>query len=164
MPSKKKASLTPNQRAFLAAYSQSCSLTGAARAAGVDQCRHYKWLKSDLYRSAFEDAKQQAIAILEDEAVRRAHEGMRRYKFTKDGTPILFPPGHAEEGKPYYEHAYSDPLLILLLKANCPDKYRENIRQELVGGNGGPVQLQIVEEIVDVPNPDENDPPPSGAA
>lgn len=41
----------------------------------------------------------------------------------------------------------SDTLLIFLLKAHRPAMYRE--RFEVSGPNSGPMQLQIIEEIVD---------------
>lgn len=41
----------------------------------------------------------------------------------------------------------SDTLLIFLLKAHRPAMYREKF--EMSGPGGGPMQLQIIEEIVD---------------
>src|ERR1700722_3578426 len=75
-PAPKKGELAPNQRAFLAAYSETCNVSRAAKAAKIDRATHYEWMKTnDPYKKAFEEAKEQAADALEDEAVRRAHEG-----------------------------------------------------------------------------------------
>jgi hypothetical protein len=58
----------------------------------------------------------QAACTLEDEAVRRAHEGLRK--------PVWY------KGKIVgYETEYSDTLLLAVLKANNPDKFRDRIEQ-----------------------------------
>ena len=62
-----------------------------------------------------------ATEVLEAEARRRAVTGVRRLKFDK-GQAIIDP----ETGEPYVELDYSDVLLIFLLKARAPEKYREN--------------------------------------
>lgn len=67
-------------------------------------------------------AIESGIDKLEDEAHRRAHDGVERKKFHK-GDPIIDP----ETGKAYVEREYSDRLLEMLLKAKRPEKYRENI-------------------------------------
>lgn len=41
---------------------------------------------------------------------------------------------------------YSDLLLIFLLKAHKPEKYRETRRYEVSGPNGGPVELATPKE------------------
>jgi hypothetical protein len=65
----------PKKRAFLAAYAQVGSVSGAARAAGVSRRSHSRWLEDADYASAFETAKDEAADTLEDEARRRAFEG-----------------------------------------------------------------------------------------
>ena len=48
----------------------------ACAAAGVDGTTHYWWLKNDAeYRKSFEEAREEAVGLLEDEAVRRAYQG-----------------------------------------------------------------------------------------
>jgi len=64
---------------------------------------------------------------LEEEAIRRARDGVRRMKFNpKTGEPYIDP----ETGKPYLEHEYSDNLMLALLKRHFPD-YRERAAPEL---------------------------------
>jgi hypothetical protein len=112
-----------SQRAFLAAFARCGHIGKAATAAKVDRRSHYYWLNDDAeYAAAFLEAKEAALEILEKEAVRRAVQGLRRYKFHR-GEPILDP----KTKKPYYELEYSDVLLIFLLKALNPGKYRDKV-------------------------------------
>jgi hypothetical protein len=47
---------------------------------------------------------------------------------------------------------YSDTLLIFLLKGARPQKYRDNVRQEVSGPNGAPlIPTKIVIEVVPTP-------------
>jgi hypothetical protein len=96
-----------HQQAFLAAYSETCSITSAARAAKLNRASHYEWLARDEeYRKVFAKAHEQAADALEDEAVRRAHEGTEK--------PITV------AGEREIVREYSDTLLIFLLKAIRP--------------------------------------------
>jgi hypothetical protein len=54
---------------------------------------------------------------LEDEAVRRAREGVRKLVFYK-GAPVYV------HGEPLYETEFSDRLLERLLEANNPQKFK----------------------------------------
>lgn len=112
----------PKKRAFLIAFSGCGNVKLSAATAQVVPHTHYDWLANDPnYAAAFATVKKQAVVALEDEAVRRATMGLRRKKFTKSGDPIMDP----ETGQQYEEHEYSDTLLIFLLKANDPEKFRE---------------------------------------
>ncbi|MBA3313526.1 MAG: hypothetical protein H0T47_09615 [Planctomycetaceae bacterium] len=116
------AAVSPVQAAFLAAYEASGQVTSASVAAEVDRSAHYRWLKDEpAYVAAFERSEAIAAGGLKDEARRRAVEGLRRYKFTKSGDPIL----HPITKEPYFEDARSDTLLLAELKAKFPDEYRE---------------------------------------
>ena len=112
------------QAAFLSAYAECGNITGAARVADVDRTTHYWWLANDEsgeYKKAFEAAHEAAIDALEAEARRRAVEGIEKAVGWHKG----------EAGG--YETVYSDTLLIFLLKGARPDKYRDNVRQEIHG-------------------------------
>lgn len=80
-------------------------------------------------------ALDESADLLEQEARRRAEQGVQRLKFHNgatikvqaqgpggeplvniDGAPIMVP---------YVEHEYSDTLMIFLLKGIRPEKYRE---------------------------------------
>jgi len=65
------------RRAFLAAYAEYGSIRAAAKAAGMDRSNHYEWMKDvPGYAAAFEEADARSGDALEDEATRRAHEGV----------------------------------------------------------------------------------------
>jgi hypothetical protein len=75
-------------------------------------------MKDDaVYASAFEDATRMAGDFLEDEAIRRATEGVERKIFHQGE--------HVDN-----ETVYSDTLLIFTLKGAKPQKYRDNIKIE----------------------------------
>jgi hypothetical protein len=129
------------QKAFLAAYAATASITAAARAARIDRTSHYLWLQdSKGYPEAFAAAGEQAAQTLEDEAVRRANEGVFEpnvFKgqftygpeaFTKDaeGRTTL-----KRGAKPLGIWKYSDTLLQFLLKGLRPEKYRDTWKGEI---------------------------------
>jgi len=114
------------QEAFLAAYAQTGVILTAAKATGISRETHYEWLKKDeTYPERFEQAKEDSIDVLEQEAIFRATEGLRKYKFHQ-GEPIL-----DENGNHYYEVERSDTLLIFMLKGKRPEKYRDNFKGEV---------------------------------
>lgn len=116
----------------------------AVGAVGLSRAVHYQWLHDDpVYAAAFEQSREQAADRLEQEARRRAIEGVRRKKFTRAGEPIM----DTETGKQYEELEYSDTLLIFLLKGARPDTYRERQVHELTGKDGGPIESMAVIEV-----------------
>lgn len=85
----------------------------ACQSANVDRSTFYDWLKADPdYKAAFEAAQERTTRMLEDEAFRRAFDGVDEPVFHQG----------QECGK---IRRYSDTLLIFLLKAQNPAKYRE---------------------------------------
>ena len=137
---------------FLAAFVETATIRGAVRASGVDDETHYNWLRKDPeYVKRFEEAERKSIKAMEAEGRRRAIEGVRRLKFDKSGAPIIDP----ETGQPYVEHAYSDTLLIFLLKGAAPEKYRE--RFEHSGPDGGAMRINIegLDELIRLGHEDE---------
>src|SRR4051812_27137963 len=67
----------PKKGAFLAAYVRLANVTKAARAAKIERALHYRWLDEDPdYPREFAAAQREAAQVLEDEAIRRAHEGI----------------------------------------------------------------------------------------
>lgn len=92
----------------------------------------YGWRKDDpAFAKAWDEAKAIGLEALEDEALRRAFEGYDK--------PIVHMGIITDTVK-----EYSDTLAIFLLKGGKPEKYRDNVRQEISGPNGGPVKQQIV--------------------
>jgi hypothetical protein len=132
----------PAKRRFLTAYSQ-CGLVGlSSKRAGVSRQMHSYWLKHDFkYREEFERfTRPHAVEALEQEAVARATLGTWRYRFGKDGKPLVDP----ATGQPVKEYSPSDVLLIFLLKALDPARYRERYEVQHSG------ELGIKEVIIDV--------------
>jgi len=113
----------PKKRAFLAAYSETGNIRLACQAAQIGRSSHYRWLDDPDYAEEFEQAKKDAVDVLEAEARRRAVEGWEEpvgwYKGEAGGTV----------------RRYSDTLLIFLLKGAAPQKYRE--RMEVSGALKG---------------------------
>jgi hypothetical protein len=127
--------LLEKQHRFTKAYAACASIKAAARAAGIRHGVHYEWMRTNaLYRQSFEAVQEEAAQALEDEAVRRAHEGVRRLVLHA-GRPVR------HNHRPLYETEYSDSLLILLLKRFRPNLYRERTIVEHSGA------IEIVERM-----------------
>ncbi len=106
----------PRQRAFLTAFRELGNIRRAAEAAGIARRTHYKWRDTDAeYVQAFEAAKEDAADLLEAEAWRRAVDGVEK--------PVGWYKG--EPGGKVRE--YSDTLLIFLLKAMRPHKFKDRL-------------------------------------
>jgi hypothetical protein len=124
------------QEKFLKAFRETGIIGSACDRAGVERqavIRHRK--RSKVFQDQFEQAAEQAADRLEEEARRRAHDGLLRKKFTKGGAPISDP----ETGQQYAEREYSDTLLIFLLKGLRPGKFRDNVKHEHTGKDGAPL-------------------------
>jgi hypothetical protein len=123
------------QAQFLAAYEVTGKVVRSARAAGVGRRTHYGWLEDSEYRERFEEAHELWVESLEEEARRRAVEGVVKpagwYKGVAGGT--------------VREH--SDGLLQTLLKAERPDKYAD--RLELKGVLAGLDMSRLTDEQID---------------
>jgi hypothetical protein len=107
----------------LEAFAVSCSIQKAARWANIHRQTHYDWLRKDAtYPARFAEARERATQTLEDEAVRRAVEGVRR--------PVLYRGKQVYiHGEPLFEIEYSDQLLIRLLEAFNPEEYGRRVEQ-----------------------------------
>jgi hypothetical protein len=112
---------TQRQTRFLTAFSECGSILRASRSARIDRTTHYVWMRKDpTYPQRFREAVERTTCLLEDEAVRRAHEGLRK--------PVLYRGRVVRiNGEIVYEHTYSDTLLIRLLKTWAPDKYKRRV-------------------------------------
>ena len=125
----------PKKRAFLAAYSECGIITAAVEAAQVARASHYVWMEHDEeYALAFTQAKEVAIEHMEAEARRRAVAGVNEpviYQGKLQGvwvdeegqTVSAYTPGATQI--PLTIKKYSDTLLIFMLKAARPEKYRD---------------------------------------
>lgn len=104
---------------FLESYAKSGNITLSANQTGIHQNTVRKRRELDAqFAIQMKEAQETAIEILEAAAWHRARDGVKRTK------GIYF------NGRRVGEEIvteYSDTLLIFLLKANKPDKYRETI-------------------------------------
>lgn len=123
------------QDEFLTIFGEVVAVTKAAKKARVHRSTIYEWINKDTaFKTKFEAACQVALGALEDEAVRRAFDGTNRPVY-QGGKKV----GAIKE--------YSDTLLIVLLKARAPEKYKE--RQEVTGKNGGALMQTVVVKMPD---------------
>lgn len=121
--------MTPKKRGeFLDYLRDGWSVTASAGKIGVSRQAVYALKQADVeFAGEWEDAYESGTDVYEDEAKRRAIEGTERPVFYQ-GEIV----GHIRE--------YSDTLLIVALKARRPEKYRDNIKQEITGKDGGPIE------------------------
>ncbi len=129
---------TPKKvEAFLDGLSAGLSVTGACEQAVIGRRTVYEWREQDPDFAANWDAALEAgTDILEDEARRRAVEGVEE--------PVFY------QGKPVGQvRKYSDVLLIFLLKGRRPEKFKDRVAH---GGDetGPPIKhgvsaLEIIE-------------------
>ena len=122
---------------FLEVLAESCNVSEAARAAGVNRSTPYDWRAADPeFAAAWEVAEQVAFDRLEREAWRRAVDGVDK--------PVTFQGVITDTYK-----EYSDRMLEILLKGHRPEKYVEKLRAELTGKDGGAIQIDQVQRDAD---------------
>ena len=98
---------------FLEALGTTASVTRSCKLARLPRQTAYDWREADAdFAKAWDDARERGTDALEDEAVRRAHEGTLRPVF-QGGKKV----GTVRD--------YSDTLLIFTLKALRPDKFKD---------------------------------------
>lgn len=115
---------TAKKRArFLAALAGCGNVTRAAEAAGIHRDTAYAWRHADpAFAADWDSAFDEAAPVLEEEAFRRAHDGVEEPLTCGKGLVL------DADGVPVTVHRYSDTLLMFLLKGVKPEKYRENVR------------------------------------
>lgn len=143
--------------AFCAALAETANIGRACKAVGIGRTTAYDWRDDDPEFAAMWDrAMTIGVTALEDEAKRRAFEGVEepiihqgqiqyevREKLTRAGKPILdrvtkqpkLEAVRNEDGsrKMATVRKYSDSLVPLLLKAHGGDRYRDNSKIEMAG-------------------------------
>jgi hypothetical protein len=103
------------KRAFLDAVGRLGTIHAACRDTGIARSTHYEWVARDPeYVVALREAEDVAIEAMEGEARRRAVLGTSKPVY-QGGRQV----GDVTE--------YSDTLMVFLLKALRPDKYRERV-------------------------------------
>jgi hypothetical protein len=120
--------------AFLEVLARSGNVTLACFAADTDRQNAYQLRDRDAgFKALWEAALEMAADLLEEEAWRRALEGVERYVVSQ-GKIVLAP-----DGTPLIEEHYSDMLLDRLLRAHRPEKFRDNYG--VIGGAGSTVKV-----------------------
>lgn len=116
---------------FLAALRDCGIVRLACEAAKMPRRTVYNHRTEDsAFATAWDEALEEACDLLEAEARRRGKDGVDK-------------PVYHEGVKIDTIKQYSDTLLIFLLKGARPQKYRDNHRHEVVGKDGGPVQVHV---------------------
>lgn len=139
------------KRAFLENYAVYGNITRAAEQVGVPRQRVYQWQEhDDQFASAFREAEVQATEVLESEARRRAVDGIEKHRRVYDSRGNLI--------DEYTEQLYSDTLLIFLLKARNPAKYRERVEQTIEANS-----RMVVEVVYSNADPNLSQAPALGA-
>jgi hypothetical protein len=116
--------------AFLAAIRDGLHVREAAATANVDGTMPYHRRDEDeAFRAAWEQASKIGTKALEAEAGRRSYHGTTRAVYYM-----------GEECGRIRE--YSDTLLMFLLRARKPKKYRDRGKLELTGKDDGPVEVK----------------------
>jgi hypothetical protein len=102
------------REAFLAELGRTANVTASAAIAGLERKTLYTWRTSDAaFAAQWDEAVELGTLSLEDEAIRRASQGVDEAVFYK-GVQC----GSIKK--------YSDTLMIFMLKARNPAKYRDN--------------------------------------
>lgn len=123
------------KQAFLASFEAMGNVSAACRSAGVDRATYYYWLEhDDAFALYVNQASQVATEHLEETAYTRAVLGTEKAVY--QGGELV---GHHTE--------VSDTLLIFLLKARAPEKYRDRYEPHAGAGAAGP--LRVIFETVD---------------
>ena len=111
------------QERFLKALGDTGSVTAAVAVAGTSRSRVYELRRSDSgFAVAWDEAEEVAADRLEDEAIRRAVEGVPEPLVS--GGKIV----RDDDGQPIAIRRYSDPLLLALLRAHRPPRRERSVR------------------------------------
>jgi hypothetical protein len=113
-PSDLRTKRTDEKRVkFLARLAEGASVHAAATAAGIGRSTAYEWREAEPeFSKAWDDAVEAGTDALEDEAIRRARDGVDE--------PIFY-----QGEKCGLVRKYSDTLLIFMLKARRREKFAE---------------------------------------
>ena len=117
-----------NQDKFLVAYAECGVVKYACLAAGVTRQTFYNWRDHDQeFQKRFPDIKSDAIDTLEYAAYVQAVLGVEE-PVVSAGKLI-----YNDDGTPRMIRKHSPQILITLLKANLPEKYKDKQQVEHTG-------------------------------
>jgi hypothetical protein len=108
------------QAKFLAEFANCGIITVAAKVAGIDRKTVHNWLEKDeRFSLAYHQAEKQAEEVLEAAAWKRSVQGVAKQRHVYDRNGKLIDTEITTD--------YSDSLLMFLLRARNPRKYRERV-------------------------------------
>jgi hypothetical protein len=138
------------EKKFLAELRRTGNHSAAARVAKIDRTVPYKVRQEDPeFAAAYDDAMEEACDGLELEARRRAHDGIDEpviYRGQLCGSWVNEAGEVVAEGTPGARlvpltvKKYSDSLLLALLKAHRPQRFRDGIKLEHTGPHDGQIR------------------------
>lgn len=115
MPNPASIRTARRRRIFLRVLAETSIVAEACRAAGAANGSFYNWRHADPdFAADWDRALAAGISTLEDEAIRRARDGVEK--------PVFYGGKQVATTRDY-----SDRLLIFLLKAHKPERYREQL-------------------------------------
>ena len=131
--------------AFMAALDRGMTVSGACKAASMGRSTAYGLRATDeAFAKAWNEAIDTGTDVLEDEAFRRACEGVVE-PIISGGRQVL-----DGEGKPMTLRRYSDSLMVTLLKARRPERFRERSTVEsnvTVAADPGPAIREVLKTM-----------------
>lgn len=148
------------QAKFLKTYRETANIKYSCQKAGINRQTFYDWRDNDeAFKAQLPDAKEDANESLEMMAFEQAagilEPAVSMGRIVYEEVPDLDEEGKPKldkHGQPLYKRGkmlmvrkYSPSVLITLLKANMPEKYKDRVTNEHTGKNGGPIQTQQVE-------------------
>ena len=143
-PKKKRAPRDWRKR-FLKSLSDWGNVRAACHAAGITRPMAYLARDRDpKFAAAWEEALEDGVDLLEVEARRRALRGVEK--------PVFYQGAQVSAVR-----EYSDVLMIFLLKAHRPEKYRDNFNLHAIAE-----QLATIRGAADA-EPPPGDPPATGS-
>lgn len=124
------------QARFLELYQEIGTVNLAAKQTPIAKKNVYLWVKNNPeFAKAFNEikplAKESYVGILEQEAHRRAVEGVDEPVYHKGYLVAKV-------------RRYSDTLLIFLLKGAAPEKYRDHTDLNVSGKDGQPLSINFI--------------------
>jgi hypothetical protein len=122
-----------DQDRFIEFLEETANVSEACKRAKIARALAYKWRGEDeAFAARWEAAVDRGTDALEDEAVRRAHVGYDKPVY-QGGKAV----GTIRE--------YSDTLLMFMLKARRPERFKDRSETAVTGKGGGPVaSVQLV--------------------
>jgi hypothetical protein len=108
------------QERFLKALAETGIVSAAVEIAGTSRTRVYELRKRNPdFATAWEEAEERAADALEAEAWRRAVDGVQE-PLVSGGKVV-----RDDDGQPIAIRRYSDALMIALLKARRPERFKD---------------------------------------